>query len=250
MPNSLPILIVGGFGLNWQTYKPFQKLLSAVSGRQVFITPIALFDWLGVIPSDDYGGLLKILDKTVSETLRAAGSDRLVLLGHSAGGVLARIYLGDQPYGRQRLVCNGFQRVATLVTLGAPHKTTRRGRQGGLNQIDFVQRTYPGAYWRFIHYVTVISRGVFGIKDGPPPEKGAWQSYELLTGEGAQWGDGVVPVASGLLEGARQVVLEGLRHDPRPDRPWYGQDQATIANWWRIVEEVERSPTRNRTSAS
>ncbi len=245
MPNSLPILIVGGFGLNWQVYQPFQQLLVAVSGRPVYIAPIALFDWLGVVASDSYGGLLKILDRAVTNTLRDTGRDRLVIVAHSAGGVLARIYLGDQPYSRDRLVFNGFQRVATLVTLGTPHSTPRSGRQGGLNQIRFAQETYPGAYWRFLRYVTVISKGIFGIKDGPPPERGAWQSYELISGNGAQWGDGVIPLENGLLEGARPIILEGLRHDPRPDRPWYGQDEETICSWWRIVEEVEREPTRS-----
>jgi pimeloyl-ACP methyl ester carboxylesterase len=243
MPNSLPILIIGGFGSSWQQYTPLQKLLLTVSGRPVFIAPIALFDWVSVAASDDYSRLLTILDRAITTTLQETKRDQLVLLAHSAGGVLARMYLGDQPYGRHKLVFNGFQQVATLVTLGTPHNATRTGRQGGLNQIAFVQRVYPGAYWRFMRYVTIMSKGIFGVKGGTPPERGAWESYRMLTGEGGQWGDGVVPLDCGLLDGARHVILEELRHDPRPDRPWYGQDETTVYSWWHIVEETEREPT-------
>lgn len=242
MPNSLPILIVGGFPVNWQVYQPLQNMLKVVSGRPVFIAPIAMLDWFGIIPGDDYSGVLEVLDRAVVKTLQETGAEQLVLLGHSAGGVLSRIYMGDQPYGRKRLIFNGFQRVSTLVTLGTPHTTKRRGRQGGLNQIVFAQATYPGAYWRFVRYVTIISQGIPGIKDGPPAERSAWQSYDMIAGCGAQCGDGIVPLCCGTLEGARHVVLEGVRHDPGLDRPWYGQNEDTICSWWHVVEEVEREP--------
>lgn len=243
MSDRGPILIVGGFGSNYPSYGQLGGFLQEASGRPVAIAPITLLDWAGVIPSDSYGPLLRILDKAVRETLVAHGTRRLALVGHSAGGVLARIYLGDQPYGPRRLVYNGFERVSTLVTLGTPHSATRAGRLGGLNQIDFVQRTYPGAYWRFIRYVSVMGKGIFGNASGPPPERGAWQSYSMIGDDGAQWGDGVVPLASGLLEGSRRVTIPGLRHDPRPDRPWYGSSLAIVRAWWEQVEIAEAAPT-------
>lgn len=243
MPNSNPILIVGGFGSNWQQYRELRDLIAAVSGREVAITPIALFDWAGVIASDSYGALLRILHRSVEGLLQACHARYLTLVAHSAGGILARIYLGDRPYGPRRLCYNGFERISCLATLGTPHQTNRTGRQAGLNQINFVQKTYPGAYWRFIHYVSIISKGIYGMRDGPPPERGAYQSYSMLSGEGTQWGDGVVPLENGLLAGSRHVILEGLRHDSRPDRPWYGQDEETVRYWWREVEEAEREPT-------
>ncbi|MFV9504953.1 MAG: esterase/lipase family protein [Oscillochloridaceae bacterium umkhey_bin13] len=227
-----PILIVGGFGSNYPQYEPLRTMLAEVSGRPVLITPITLLEWAGVVASDSYGPLLRILDLAVRNALARYASRRLTLVAHSAGGVLARIYMGDQPYGPRRLVYHGFQRVSSLITLGTPHTTTRTGRQGGLNQIAFAQARYPGAYWRFIHYVSIIGKGIYGVADGPPPERGAWQSYTLLTGQGAQWGDGVVPLDCGLLAGSRQLVIPGLRHDPRPDRPWYGTSTALVQAWW------------------
>ncbi len=238
-----PVLIVGGFGSNAQAYEPLRGHLAAVSGRPVAVAPIGLLDWASVVASDSYGALLRILDRSVRATLAAHRAQRLTIVAHSAGGVLARIYLGDRPYGPRRLVYNGFERVSTLVTLGTPHSTSRRGRQGGLNQIAFAQEQYPGAYWRFIRYVSVMGKGIFGDSAGPPPERGAWQSYNLISGEGAQWGDGVVPLANGLLDGSRRVTLPGLRHDPRSDRPWYGTSLAIVRAWWEQVELAEQAPT-------
>lgn len=171
-----PILIVGGFGSNYPSYGQLGAHLAEASGRPVDVAPITILDWAGVVASDSYGALLGVLDRALRATLAAHGARRLTIVAHSAGGVLARIYLGDQPYGPRRLVYNGFERVAALVTLGTPHTTTGTGRFGGLNQIDFVQRTYPGAYWRFIRYVSVMGKGIYGDAEGPPPERGAWQS--------------------------------------------------------------------------
>lgn len=238
-----PILIVGGFGSSAQQYEPLRRYLVAASGRPVAIAPIGLLDWVGVLTSDSYGHLLRILDRTVRTTLAAHSARRLTIVAHSAGGILARIYLGDRPYGPRRLVYHGFEYVSTLVTLGAPHTTTRRGRQGGLNQIAFAQEQYPGAYWRFIHYVSVIGKAIRGNPVGTSSERSAWQSYRMITGEGDQWGDGIVPLSSGLLEGSRQVIIPGLRHDPRPGMPWYGANLAVVQTWWEQVELAERTPT-------
>jgi pimeloyl-ACP methyl ester carboxylesterase len=168
----------------------------------------------------------------VRTALAEHASAQLTLVAHSAGGVLARIYLGDQPYGPRRLCYNGHQRVGALITLGTPHRAVGQGRQGGLNQIAYVQRVYPGAYWPSVRYVSVIGKSIFGAPDGPPPERGAWQSYRLLGAEGAQWGDGVVPLENGLLDGSRKLVIPGLRHDDRADRPWYGSSDAIVRAWW------------------
>jgi pimeloyl-ACP methyl ester carboxylesterase len=247
MPNSLPVLIVGGFGVSWHSYQPFRKVLANVSNRSVSVARFETLDWLSVIVSDDYGNLLKRLHVAVTETLRRTRAERLVLVAHSAGGVLSRIYMGDQPYGRERLIFNGFQQIATLVTIGTPHTSSKRGRFGGLNQIAFVEENYPGSYWRFIRYVSVISKNVRGVKEGLPHERSAWESYTMLTHEGDQWGDGIVPISCGLLEGAHHVLLEGISHDPRPDEwPWYGHDEETVCSWWTHVERIERESIRGK----
>jgi pimeloyl-ACP methyl ester carboxylesterase len=227
-----PILIVGGFASSAQQYEPLRARLAAVSGRPVRIAPISRLDWLGVVISDSYGSLLRILDGAVRSALAEHAAEKLVLVAHSAGGVLARIYLGDQPYGPRRLCYHGHRRVDALITLGTPHSAVGEGRQGGLNQIAYVQRVYPGAYWPTVRYVSVIGKSIFGAPDGAPPERGAWQSYRLLGAPGGQWGDGVVPLEHGLLDGSRKLVIPGLRHDDRPDRSWYGSSAAIVQAWW------------------
>lgn len=231
--NNTPILIVGGFASDPQLYKPLRAHLAEVSGRPVFIAPINRLDWAWVTLADSYAELLRKLDRAVNDLIVQTGSSRVTLVAHSAGGVLARIFLGDQPYrGR---VYDGHRRVDMLITLGTPQRTEREGRIGGLNQIRWAEEHYPGAYWPEVQYVSVIGRSIFGDPNGPPPERGAYQSYRLISGEGAQWGDGVVPLNHGLLPGSLQIVIPGLRHDPRPDRLWYGSSPATVAVWWQAA---------------
>jgi pimeloyl-ACP methyl ester carboxylesterase len=230
--HNSPTIIVGGFASNARQYEPLRVYLAAVSGLPARVAPINRLDWLGVIVSDSYGTLLRILDRAVRTAMAEHAAQQVTLVAHSAGGVLARIYLGDQPYGPRRICYNGHQRVAALITLGTPHSAVGAGRQGGLNQIAYVQRTYPGAYWPAVRYTSVIGKSIFGAADGPPPERGAWQSYQLLGAAGAQWGDGVVPLENGLLDGSRKLVIPGLRHDDRPDRPWYGSSAAIVRAWW------------------
>ncbi|RRR72144.1 MAG: lipase [Candidatus Viridilinea halotolerans] len=238
-----PILLVGGFGSNYPLYAALREHLAYVSGRSVAIAPITILEWAGVVVSDSYSNLLRILDQAVQTTLRRQRAQQLILVAHSAGGVLSRIYMGDQPYGPERQRYNGFKHVAALVTLGTPHATNQLGRQGGMNQIAFVQAHYPGAYWRFVHYVSIMGRSVLGDANGAGPERGAWSSYRMLTGDGDQWGDGIVPLQSGLLPGSRQVIIPGLRHDPRPDRPWYGTSVPVVKLWWDQVEVALQDTT-------
>jgi pimeloyl-ACP methyl ester carboxylesterase len=235
-----PILIVGGFGSNPSLYEPLRNYLADLSGQPVFITPINRWDWAQVVVFDSYAGLLDKLDRAVHQAMTTTGNQQVTLVAHSAGGVLARIFLGDQPY-RQR-VYSGYRRVNMLITLGTPQRAVRDGRIGGLSQIRWAEQHYPGAYWSQVRYVSVIGRSIFGDPDGPPPERGAYQSYRLISGEGAQWGDGVVPLEYGLLPGSLQIVIPGLRHDPRPDRLWYGSSQATVAIWWQAATAFAVTP--------
>ena len=235
-----PILIVGGFGSNPLLYEPLRAHLHTISGQPVFITPINRLDWAQVVVFDSYAGLLERLDRAVNQTLAATGSDKVILVAHSAGGVLARIFLGDKPYRRRAYY--GYQRISMLVTLGTPQRAIRDGRIGGLSQIRWADQNYPGAYWPDVRYVSVIGRSIFGDPDGPPPERGAYQSYRLLSGEGAQWGDGVVPLDYGLLPGSLHLIIPGLRHDPRPDRLWYGSSPAIVAVWWQAAIAFAAAP--------
>lgn len=238
------ILFVGGFGFDWRMYRSIKPRLQKVSGCEVFLTPITTFDWLEVAINDDYSRLLNRLDYAVTEILRKTEVRRLTLVAHSAGGILARIYMGDRPYGRHKLVFNGHRYVNSLITMGTPHTTTRRGRRGGQNQITFAQTHYPGAYWPTVHYASVISKSIFGDKRGLSSKASAWQSYTMLSGVGEQWGDGIVPLSCGMLEGAQNIVLPDLCHMHNSERPWYAQNEAIISSWWTRVDPVKNQHIR------
>ena len=58
-------------------------------------------------------------------------------------------------------------------------------------------------------------------------------------------GDGLVPVASALLPGARHLVLDDAVHGPGVHAPWYGQE-AQLNAWWPVALEVWRDALRAR----
>jgi alpha-beta hydrolase superfamily lysophospholipase len=73
------------------------------------------------------------------------------LVGHSAGGWLARAYLADEKYHGTQLPAPA---VRTLVTLGAPHLAPPKGVPGVFDAtrgaLDWLNDTYPGAHFASI----------------------------------------------------------------------------------------------------
>lgn len=72
-----------------------------------------------------YRWYLDRLDETVQRACKETGSDRVILVGHSAGGWLARAYIADAKYGALDGAPN--PRVAGLVTLGTPQQPPPKG---------------------------------------------------------------------------------------------------------------------------
>lgn len=232
---SLPVVIVGGYLTEPGRYERLGIGLGRVSGCPVFVAPIGFADWLAASVRDDFSAMLRKLAGTVSAVRRQTGAEQVTLLGHSAGGILCRLFLGDQPYGPDALAFAGHRHVARLVTLGTPHRSIRSGRQAGLNKVQLVTRHYPGAFWPSLDYVTIAGNGIVGRRDGTIAERAAFASYTLFDGLGEQRGDGIVPLSCGLLDGARQLVLPDVHHGPRALRPWYGENETIIARWWEAV---------------
>jgi hypothetical protein len=78
--------------------------------------------------------------------------------------------------------------------------------------------------------VTVARRAVAGSREGNSKQRRAGWSYDHLTGSRELWGDVLVPVESALLEGARELVLDGVYHAPVFGRPPYGSPDA-LERW-------------------
>jgi pimeloyl-ACP methyl ester carboxylesterase len=218
-----PIVIVGGATWWPRSYQGFAEVLRELSGSEVYIAHITPLDWaLGYFRG--FGQLVFEVASTVDRALLRSESKQAVLVGHSAGGLACRVYIGgDPPYGGRRY--SGHRRVSQLITLGTPHTPTKHEP---LPPIARVNRLFPGALHAGsgLRYLSVAGSAV----DGSSSPK-ARKRYERFVEDGRVAGDGVVPVEAALLPGSESAVLDGLHHNRRLG-PWYGSDRETVGPWW------------------
>lgn len=232
---SEPVVLIGGFGSHWKHYRQFARALANVSGRRVFITSITRLTWLaGGLTG--YWLLVHRAHRAVQHALEVTGADKVVLIGHSAGGVVGRGYLADKLAAGHQPACSGHRHVSRFIALGSPLRGVERPRHRGLRQAAWLDREFPGAYYApAVQYLTVCGRRVEGKRIGLPEQRIAYRSYEYICGNGAQWGDGVVPDSVCRLEGAPHLQLEGVGHSPAWGR-WYGSDAETVRLWWHYFD--------------
>jgi triacylglycerol esterase/lipase EstA (alpha/beta hydrolase family) len=217
----LPTVIIPGYLAG---AAPYRALETDLQQRGVWATtvPLTRSSWLPTVGGRSVQPIVAAIAATVAEAKVATGSDQVNLVGHSAGGWIARIYLGDRPYDVHAGDCDrpnlwsGYSQVRTLVTLGTPHISQERWTRRNL---DFVNQTYPGAYHPSVNYICVAGRAIFGQR---------WRtwftynSYQLTCGTGACWGDGITPITAAHLPDAKNLVFENVFHSPKPAIAWYG----------------------------
>jgi pimeloyl-ACP methyl ester carboxylesterase len=225
----LPTVILPGYLAGSAPYREMEQALEQL-GCSAKTVPLVQRDWFPTVGGRSMRPILERLDQTVKTVMEQHGCDRINLVGHSAGGWIARIYLGEVPYqvhpsdaGRTCL-WKAHPQVATLVTLGTPHISQERWTKRNL---DFVKNNYPGAFHPTVKYVCVAGQSIFGNRW---KNWFAYSSYELTSGVGTCWGDGITPVAAAQLEGATNLVLDGVNHSPRSSSQWYGS--AEIVKIW------------------
>src|SRR5215213_11210913 len=150
--SGAPIVIVGGATWWPGNYRNLASLLQEISGSEVHIAPLTPLDWvLGYFRG--YGQLVFEVASTVDRALLESAAKRAVLVGHSAGGLACRVYIGgDPPYGGRRY--SGHRRVESLITLGTPHNVADKPR---LAPITHINELFPGALHAEagLHYVSV-----------------------------------------------------------------------------------------------
>ncbi len=107
-----PIILVHGVVDNHTIFTVLRRaLMRRGFGRTISLNYSPL--------TDDIRRVAKRLNRLVEAVCRETGYERVHIIGHSMGGLIARYYV-------QRL--GGDERVHTLVTLGSPHEGTSPAR--------------------------------------------------------------------------------------------------------------------------
>lgn len=221
----LPTVILPGYLEGAIAYRPLEQSLQDL-GFPTAIVPLRKRDWLPTVGGRSMLPILQLLHPTVKQMLQQHNSSQINLIGHSAGGWISRIYLGEKPYmfhgdaTAAECLWYAHPRVANLITLGTPHLSKERWTKRNL---DFVNKNYPGAFYPQVRYVCVAGKSIFGVR-----RRGSWlaySSYQLTCGRGDTWGDGITPIEAAHLAGAENLVVEGVRHSPRAAGIWYGSPE-------------------------
>src|SRR5215211_673254 len=196
--SGAPIVIVGGATWWPGSYRNFARMLQEISVSEVA--------------------------SAVDRALLESEAKKVVLVGHSAGGLACRVYIGgDPPYGGRRY--SGHRRVGSLITLGTPHTVADRER---LAPITRVNELFPGALHSEsgLRYLSVVGDAADGASSSRVRKR-----YERFVEDGRVAGDGIVPVDAALLPGSESLVVDGIRHNKRLGL-WYGSDRETVGRWW------------------
>ncbi|PSC68432.1 GPI inositol-deacylase PGAP1-like [Micractinium conductrix] len=238
-------------------------------GFRCYVLPVERKDWFKVARAlltlaywrgastthPGYSWYLERVAELVDQARRETGSEQVDLVAHSAGGWLARAFIGQGEYrqgganasedtlGSAEL--EPHPAVRALVTLGTPHTPPPpdkvKDMTGGA--LTWVDATWPGACFagQGVRYVAVAGRAVRGDRDADRRTLSGYAagSYQQVCGEGHETeGDAVVPLRSALLEGADHVMLDGVFHSMSRVRtfnepsglPWYG-DERVLDAW-------------------
>ncbi|XP_051146474.1 uncharacterized protein LOC127262032 [Andrographis paniculata] len=266
-----PAVILPGLGNNTNDYQKLALILSDY-GVPTVIAKVSRIDWLrnaaGLLDSNYWRGslrprpvldwYLKRVEAAVNEAKELAQGSTLSLVGHSAGGWLARVYMQEF----------GISDVSLLLTLGTPHLAPPKGVSGVIDQtrglLDYIEKNCAKAvYTPELRFVCIAGRYIQGARllssgnttimseiDQPVEEMAGivasasppttfearfvGQGYKQVCGQADVWGDGVVPEMSAHLEGALNIRLDGVYHSPigadDETRPWYGSP-AIVDQW-------------------
>ncbi|WHM31225.1 alpha/beta fold hydrolase [Streptomyces sp. BPPL-273] len=152
-PVDTPVVLLHGFIDNRSVFLLLRRSLAQHGRHQV--------DSLNYSPlTCDIRTAAELLGRHIEEICERTGSERVDVVGHSLGGLIARYYV-------QRL--GGDRRVRTLVTLGTPHAGTRvmpladahpivRQMRPGSAVIEELSRPTPGCRTQFVSFWSDLDR--------------------------------------------------------------------------------------------
>jgi hypothetical protein len=239
------VLIVGGFATLPINYWRMRHRLLRRGAERVDIAPVYTPDWLiGALLG--LGPVLRRTGRAIRRTYEAGGRRPIIVIGHSGGGIAARLAMAHVPFNGR--IASVAEQVGCLVTLGTPHGLAalpNRFQHAGHTAAAFLDRTTPGAYFApRTAYLSVGAR----FPDAQFPGLGgrlAKAAFSIAVGDDTQaLGDGIVPFSAVHLNGAEQLTYEDVRHG-MIGAPWYGDD-AIIERWWPAALRLWRSALEAR----
>ena len=252
--------------------------------ERISIVPLSRWEWVRVagglldipnfytnsaLPTGlGYGWYISRLKETIDTAYANSGGEKVIVIGHSAGGWLARAALGDGIWDvtSEEGEVRTSDRVACLATVGAIHNPPREeGTCVTRGALEYTARMFPGAFLKEegVGYVSVGGDAILGddsmevvskeqgateaddlyaTRGESSASRVAFTSYKAVCGEGNVMGDGVVPFEWTMLDGARQIRLDGILHSINeagttiPTDRWYGSEKV-VDSWLPTVLE-------------
>ena len=169
----LPVLLAHGYQCNRGFWVSLRGRLERAGWQVATISLDPVFN--------DIDGYAEQLSRRIDEVCAAAGTEQLILVGHSMGGLASRAYL-------RRF---GNARVAKLVTIGSPHRGSQLAKLGlGENGRQMI----PGSAW----LAGLNAPGAVPL----PPTVSIYSCQDNY----------VMPQDSSVLEGAKTVPVAGIGH--------------------------------------
>ena len=175
-PAQRPVVLIHGVLVNDGVWLSLRRFLAKSSVAPLYTMnygpPLADIDWFA-----------EQLHARIEEVRTATGAERVVLVAHSMGGLVARAYL-------RRF---GGERVVKLITIGAPH-------HGSVLAYTFpgccLAQMRPGNAW-----LADLNRGENSA--APVPITSIWSQHDSM----------VAPQASSVLGNAQNIALVGIAHN-------------------------------------
>lgn len=293
IPEEYHVLVLPGFGNGYEDYASKNSLLPSLLDRgwaadQVSILPVKRSDWLRVFArglfdetfwssnmSPTRPAFSWYLDLVAKEVRRieedakmknsggqgGEGEAKIILVGHSAGGWLARaaICFGSKSHNKRNEILTQStinpKSIAGVVTLGSPNKSPPVGSfdltRGALritNEHYSDNRNLSSSAF----VVSVSGSAVKGTINSKknnstqlnrsPLSDLAFKSYKFICGDGNTAGDGIVPCCAAHIANAIQVDLKNVFHSAHLHDRWYGAD--SVIDQWHdfVLKEMEKLP--------
>ncbi len=174
---TLPLLLVHGLACNRGNWFWFRRQLErrGFTVYTVDYTP----------PFARIASYAPSLARAIDEVLEATGAERLVLIGHSMGGLVSRAYLDRFGTGK----------VAHVITLGTPHLGTWMARLGiGPNMRDMAMDSA---------WLSALREREAAQSENP---------YARFTCVYTYHDNLVTPQPNATLPGAEHIALSGIGH--------------------------------------